>query len=163
MERQANTAEKPKKKSKAGTDTSKLVFYEKKGIRTDYVAVENYIKALHKHIKKYKSAAFVKKLFSPVKHDPFEMLNQLQNSDIGSYEHFQFDMNKLAILTINTYLEMENYWKKQEEYEENIPPSPDLSVSKSGKKKKPKRKRFEFDTTGLTEEQIKEKKQIFRE
>jgi hypothetical protein len=29
-----------------------------------------------------------------------ETLNQLQNSDIGSYDHFETDMNSIAILPL---------------------------------------------------------------
>jgi hypothetical protein len=156
-----------KKSTKAGTDTSKLVLYEKKGIRTDLVAVESYVEALHKHINKNKKKLFMKELFSSVKHDPFEMLNQLQNSDIGSYEHFQVDMNKLAVLSLNTYLEMENYWKGKQKEEDEKPKQElmDLFSSKHSKsaKKRSKRKRIEFDETGLSNEQIKEKKKVFSE
>jgi hypothetical protein len=35
------------------------------------------------------------------------MLNQLQNSDIGSYEHFETDLNSIAILPLEVYLELE--------------------------------------------------------
>lgn len=79
---------KPERRSKGhkkkGKSSSKIVLYEKKGIRTDLVAVEDYLDALHKHIDKNKKKKFLKNLFSSMKHDPFEQLNQLQNSDIGS-------------------------------------------------------------------------------
>jgi hypothetical protein len=156
-----------KRSNKAGTDNSKLVLYEKKGIRTDLVAVESYVEALHKHVDKNKRKAFMKELFSSVKHDPFEMLNQLQNSDIGSYEHFQVDMGKLAVLSLNTYLEMEKYWKSKQKEEDDKPKEDqvDLTSSKNSKssKKRSKRRRIDFDETGLTKEQIQEKKKVFSE
>ena len=36
-----------------------------------------------------------------------KILNQLQNSDIGSYEHFETDLNSIAILPLEVYLELE--------------------------------------------------------
>lgn len=108
----------------------------------------------------------MKELFTSIKNDSFEALNLLQNSDIGSYEHFQVDMGKLSVLQLDSYLEMENYWKQKEKEEEElvvkekIEPSPTKSKHKG---KKHKRKRFEFDYSGLSEEEIAEKKKIFRE
>lgn len=46
------------------------------------------------------------------------MLNQLQNSDIGSYDHFEIDLNSIAILPLHTYLELEKN-RKTREIEEN--------------------------------------------
>lgn len=156
-----------RKKKASKSSNSKLVLYEKKGIRTDLVAIENYVEALYKHIDQEKKKTFMKKLFSPLKHDPFEMLNQLQNSDIGSYEHFDVDMNLLSILQLDTYLEMENYWKKQEKEEEKVQEiEQDLRspvIKPKAGKSKHKRKRFEFDETGLSKDQINDKKKVFRE
>ena len=164
IERQ-NESLKRKKSSKSSN--SKLVLYEKKGIRTDLVSIENYVEALYKHIDKERKKKFMKLLFSPLKHDPFEVLNQLQNSDIGSYEHFDVDMNLLSVLQLDTYLEMENYWKKQEKEEDKVQElDQDSKLSevklKSGKSRH-KRKRFEFDETGLSKDQIDDKKKVFRE
>ena len=41
--------------------------------------------------------------------------------EIQSYvEHFEVDMNLLAVLQLDTYLEMENYWRQQEREEEKV-------------------------------------------
>ena len=85
------------------------------------------------------------------------MLNQLQNSDIGCYEHFEFDYNFYAVLQVDAYLEMENYRKIQEIEEEKAIKSGELVPKETKGKSRPFRKRFEFDETGLTEEQINEK------
>jgi hypothetical protein len=57
------------------------------------------------------------------------MLNQLQNSDIGSYDHFETDLNSVAILPLQTYLELEKN-RKTKEIEEN---KSDSSSSGDGK------------------------------
>jgi hypothetical protein len=46
------------------------------------------------------------------------MLNQLQNSDIGTFDHFQTDLNAIAILPLEVYLELEKK-NKEKENEEN--------------------------------------------
>lgn len=166
IERQTESSRK-KKAGKIAADNGKLVLYEKKGIRTDLVAIENYVEALYMYLDKHKKKQFMKTLFTAIKHDPFEMLNQLQNSDIGSYEHFEVDMNLLAVLQLDTYLEMENYWRQLDREEEKV-----QELDKDGKtvdskskslKSRSKRKRFEFDETGLTEKQLHDKKKLFRE
>jgi hypothetical protein len=43
-----------------------------------------------------------------------ETLNQLQNSDIGSYDHFETDLNSIAILPLEVYLELEKIRKNKE-------------------------------------------------
>lgn len=34
-------------------------------------------------------------------------MNQLQNSDIGCYDHFEVDLNKIAVLHLDLYLQIE--------------------------------------------------------
>lgn len=157
--------ERRKKKGKIAVDNGKIVLYEKKGIRTDLVAVENYVEAMHKYIEKDHLNKFMNDLFSSVKHDPFEMLNELQNSDIGSYKHFEVDMEKLSVLQLDTYLAMEGYWRQKEKEEDKVVEleQKEQAEDPTKPKSKPKRRRFEFDQNGLTPEQIYEKKKVFRE
>ena len=71
-------------------------------------------------------------------------------------------MNELDVLHEDSYLEMENYWRKKEIEDEKKSKNDnkETSPAKSSKerRRKHKRKRFEFDTTGLTDKEIEEKK-----
>ncbi len=48
---------------------------------------------------------FMKNIMEPLKKNPQEVLNQLQNSEIGSYEHF--DTTFPPVLPLETYLRLE--------------------------------------------------------
>lgn len=37
----------------------------------------------------------------------------MQNSDIGSYDHFEVDLNKIAVLNLEVYLEIEKQRKNK--------------------------------------------------
>ena len=45
----------------------------------------------------------------PIKRNELDLLNQLQTSEIGSYEHFEtaMDMNGNPILPVDLYLDIE--------------------------------------------------------
>jgi len=47
----------------------------------------------------------------PIDKDPREVLNQLQNSEIGSYQHFE--QHFLPVLPLETYLKLERRRKDQ--------------------------------------------------
>lgn len=70
-------------------------------------------------------------------------------------------MGKLAVLQLDSYLAMESYWRNKEKEEEKI--IEEETKEGDAAKAKPRRKRFEFDETGLTPEQILDKKKMFRE
>jgi hypothetical protein len=155
------TEGKRKRKSKLVPDTGKLVLFEKKGIRTDLVAVESYVDALWRYLDKEKKKEFMMELFTPVRYDPFVQLNELQNSDICDCSHFEIDMSKLAVLQLDAYLAMESYWRNKEKEEEKM--IEEETKEGENAKIKQRRKRFEFDEGGLTSEQISDKKKMFRE
>lgn len=156
-----------KSKSSRSSDTSKLVLFEKKGIQTDLICIEDYIRNLHKFIKSRMKREFMTEVFTSIKKDPFEVLNQLQNSDIGSYEHFEIDYGKIAIMKDNTFIDVEAYKNKIIDDEESKDPNQarhedsddDIIAIKVNRKK---RKRYEFDETNLTPQEIEQKKQMFR-
>ena len=54
IEKQSEIKNNSKKSNKLESESSKIVLYEKKGIRTDLVAVEHYVDALQKHLVKNK-------------------------------------------------------------------------------------------------------------
>ena len=64
-----------------------LKFYEKKGIRTDLFAIERYVDEVLDDVKS-KRPDFMDEIAKPVTKNKLEMLFQMQNSEIGSYEHF---------------------------------------------------------------------------
>ena len=150
-------------------DNGRIVLFEKKGIQTDLVSIEDYIQTSYKYICKNMKKSFMKEAFVAIKKDPFEQLNQLQNSDIGSYEHFLIDYSNIAVLNLETYLEIENFKKQMiraEENKDSINSPKTISIDDELvpiKVNRKKRKRYEFDERGLTEKQIHEKKKVFRE
>jgi hypothetical protein len=52
----------------------------------------------------------------PISKNAREVLNQLQNSEIGSYEHF--DVNYPAVLPLDLYLKLEKRRKENREKEQ---------------------------------------------
>lgn len=52
---------------------------------------------------------FLQVLTMPIKKNELELLNMLQTSEIGSYEHFEtaMDLNSYPILPIDLYLDIE--------------------------------------------------------
>ena len=55
----------------------------------------------------------MKNLFKPLTKDSIQLLNQLQNSEIGSCEHF--DESYPQVLPLDTYLTLEKRRKEQRE------------------------------------------------
>ena len=167
---ESQTRSKSKKNSRRLVpDNGKIVLFEKnKGIQTDLVSIEDYIQTAYKFIKNKKKGPFLKEVFTSIKKDPFEQLNQLQNSDIGSYEHFDIDYAAIAVLNLEAYLEIENYKKRllleDDKSSINSPKTisseDDFVAIKINKKK---RRRYEIDETGLSDKQIHEKRKLFRE
>ena len=52
-------------------------------------------------------SVFVEKLMTPVPRDPLTMLSLLQNSDLGSYQHFENYSITTPVLELEHYLDME--------------------------------------------------------
>ena len=50
---------------------------------------------------------FIDNLLEPVRRNPIEMLQLLQNSDLGSYEHFENVALKQPVLNLDLYLDIE--------------------------------------------------------
>lgn len=100
--------------SKMFSDSGKLVLYERKGISTDLFSIEKYVDELCDEVDRKWKSKFLTDTFTPIKKNSLELLNQLQNSDIGSYEHFETDLNSIAILPLEVYLELEKKRKSKE-------------------------------------------------
>ena len=67
-----------------------FILFENDGIRTDLIGIAKFVEEVYSNIKveEYKDN-FLNSLLTPVRKDALEVLNQLQNSEIGSYEHFE--------------------------------------------------------------------------
>lgn len=100
--------------SRMFSDSGKLVLYERKGISTDLFSIESYVDELCAEVDDKCKSKFLTDTFTPIKKDALEHLNQLQNSDIGSYDHFETDLNSIAILPLEVYLELEKKRKARE-------------------------------------------------
>ena len=52
-------------------------------------------------------SSFIDNLLEPVRRNPIDMLQLLQNSDLGSYEHFENIAQKQPVLNLDLYLDIE--------------------------------------------------------
>lgn len=64
-----------------------IKFFEKKGIKTDLFAIEKYVDEIIEEVKQSRSE-FMHEVNRPLNKNPLEGLFFMQNSEIGSYEHF---------------------------------------------------------------------------
>lgn len=112
-----NRHERDSNDSNMFSDSGKLVLYERKGISTDLFSIERYVDELATEVDDKCKPKFLTDTFTPIKKDSMAMLNQLQNSDIGSYDHFETDLNSIAILPLEVYLELEKKRKSKENEE----------------------------------------------
>lgn len=64
-----------------------IKFFDKKGIKTDLFAIEKYVDEILTEVK-FNRAEFMSEVNRPQSKDPLEHLFHMQNSEIGSYEHF---------------------------------------------------------------------------
>lgn len=133
--------------SKMFTDSGKLVLYERKGIATDLFSIEHYVDELATEVDEKCKSKFLTDTFTSIKKDSMNMLNQLQNSDIGSYEHFETDLNSIAILPLEVYLELE----KKRNSIENDESKSDRSAKEEGTVKNSKSKSNQKEIKQLKE------------
>jgi len=83
----------------------KLIHHEKrKGF--ELLAVEKYLEEVIETIMENESG-FIDNLLEPVRRNPLDMLQLLQNSDLGSYEHFDNVSLKQPVLNLDLYLDIE--------------------------------------------------------
>lgn len=64
-----------------------IKFFEKKGIKTDLFAIEKYVDEVIEEVK-INRAEFMKEINSPVEKNALEHLFIMQNSEIGTCDHF---------------------------------------------------------------------------
>ena len=84
------------------------------GIKTDLFAIERYVDEVHQHIA-CDPEGFFRHLYKPLTKESLKVLHQLQNSEIGSCEHF--DENYPKVLPLKLYLNLEKRRKAKREEE----------------------------------------------
>ena len=82
------------------------------GIKTDLFAIEKYVDEIHQRIA-LDPEGFFRLLYKPLSKDAIQVLNQLQNSEIGSCEHF--DEKYPQVLPLKLYLTLEKRRKAKRE------------------------------------------------
>ena len=85
-------------------------------------SVEKYLEEVISTIMENESN-FIDSLLEPVRKSPLDMLSLLQNSDLGSYEHFENLALKQPVLNLDLYLEIERQRdeKSSEKFSEDNP------------------------------------------
>lgn len=118
LEKQGNMEEDEDRMDYLGyQDSGDMVFYEKQGIKTDLFAIEKYIDEVYSDIETKRKPQFLEDAFKPFVKDAEKTLSDLQNCDLGSYDHFEPDLSKLSVLKLDVYLDLE---KKRKESGYNI-------------------------------------------
>lgn len=84
------------------------------GIKTDLFAIERYVDEIHQRIAA-DPEGFFRALYKPLTREALAVLNQLQNSEIGSCEHF--DETYPQVLPLKLYLTLEKKRKARREEE----------------------------------------------
>jgi len=85
-------------------DTQRFLIFDRQGIQTDLFAIERYVDEILEEVLSNREE-FQRSIQIPLISDSNKMLNTLQNSEIGSYEHFQ--ENFPQVLQLNMYLTLE--------------------------------------------------------
>jgi hypothetical protein len=78
----------------------------------DLLAIEKYLEEVIETIMENESS-FIDNLLEPVRRNPIEMLQLLQNSDLGSYEHFENIALRQPVLNLDLYLDIERTKEEQ--------------------------------------------------
>ena len=96
-----------------------IKFFEKKGIRTDLFAIERYVDEVQEEIKANRKE-FQQEIMKPMNKNPLDQLFQMQNSEIGSYDHFQ--TISPPVLNLDLYLKLEK--RRKESRDSKNPQAP---------------------------------------
>ena len=104
-------------------ESSKFLIFERKGIKTDLFAIERYVEEVLDEVLSKRlvliclgdKRKFLNTINEPIVKKALDVLNQLQNSEIGSYEHF--DVSYPPVLPLDLYLKLEKRRKENREKE----------------------------------------------
>lgn len=97
------------------SESGRFLIFERKGIKTDLFAIESYVEEILDEVLRDKEK-FMHIINEPITKKELDILNQLQNSEIGSYEHF-FDVSYPTVLPLDVYLKLEKRRKESREKE----------------------------------------------
>jgi hypothetical protein len=139
--------ENPHNRSQPLSESGRFPIFDRRGIQTDLFAIERYVEEVYLEVqgKEQKSyylftnnianvgdrQRFLTSIMEPLSKNPREVLNQLQNSEIGSYEHFE--QHYPAVLPLETYLKLERRRKDQRSVSTNdTTSSPEMQNNGSG-------------------------------
>lgn len=89
-----------------------IKFFEKKGIKTDLFAIEKYVDEVLEDVQVNKSN-FMKELAKPIGKNAREHLKQMQNDEIGNFDHFHLEYP--PVLNLDLYLKLEKRRKESRE------------------------------------------------
>lgn len=92
-----------------------------RGIATDIGAIDQYLESVIEEVIKSgidKEGGFAQNISEPVIKDPLDTLQLLQNSDLGSYEHFENVSLRQPVLSLDMYLDIE---RQKEEKDAILP------------------------------------------
>ena len=73
-------------------------------------AIDDYLASIIEELVKSgieNEGGFVESILEPVRKDPLDTLQLLQNSDLGSYEHFENVSLRQPVLSLDLYLDIE--------------------------------------------------------
>lgn len=96
------------------SESGRFLIFERKGIKTDLFAIERYVEEVLQEVIKDKTK-FLHNINTAISKKALDVLNQLQNSEIGSYEHFE--ANFPNVLSLDLYLRIEKRRKENREKE----------------------------------------------
>mgnify|MGYP006893248556 CR=1 FL=1 len=117
-----------------------IKFFEKKGIKTDLFAIEKYVDEIIEEVK-LNRPDFMLEINKKLQKNALEGLFMMQNSEIGSYDHFQHSFP--PVLSLDLYLKLEKRRKESRENPNRFAPD---SKSPDGL----------FDFEKVNEEELKE-------
>ena len=89
-----------------------IKFFDKKGIKTDLFAIEKYVDEVIEEVK-INRPEFMEEINKPLSKKALEGLFHMQNSEIGSYDHFQ--QSYPSVLSLDLYLKLEKRRKESRE------------------------------------------------
>lgn len=115
------------------SESGRFPIFDRRGIQTDLFAIERYVEEIYQEVlskdplnsifDKDDREKFLHNIMEPISRNPSEVLNQLQNSEIGSYEHFEQHFPQ--VLPLETYLRLERRRKdgRNQQSEDQSSPS----------------------------------------
>jgi len=103
-------------------------------LEVDLAIIDRYVNEVYQNLFLYpqneaKGLAFLNSLTNPIKKSELEVLNQLQTSEIGSYDHFETAMDPTAapIVSIDLYLDIEKQ-REEDQFGGGVEEQPENSL-----------------------------------